>query len=146
MSDGTGGEDLWMLVYGSASPTPMGEFDLRALLEVSRRNNATLGVTGMLLYRDSNFFQVLEGAEQVVGDLYARIAADQRHRGAHVFLRRQIAQRLFPSWTMGLRTDADLAEEHQRALDVVVREARDSRDSHARAVAKLMQVFERMTA
>ncbi len=36
---------------------------LGSLLETCRRNNTAAGVTGMLLYKDGNFMQVLEGEE-----------------------------------------------------------------------------------
>ena len=65
---------LITLIYGSAAVDPFTEPELIALLEKSRANNQSLGVTGMLVYRDGNFLQVLEGeAEQVDTD---RIVAD----------------------------------------------------------------------
>jgi len=69
------------LVYVSSATLPFSGEDLRALLATCRENNAELGVTGMLLYKDGNFMQVLEGDEQAVRGLYARIAADPRHGG-----------------------------------------------------------------
>ena len=39
----------------------------------------------MLLYKDGNLMQVLEGEESAVRALYAKITADDRHRG-HMIL------------------------------------------------------------
>ncbi len=89
--------------------------DLRVLLATSRKNNAELGVTGMLLYKDGNFMQVLEGEEVAVRRLYARIAADPRH-GSEITLQEGFSEgRQFPDWSMGFR---DLNSPEERATPV----------------------------
>ncbi len=72
-----------------------------AILEVSRRKNAERNITGILLYKDGNFLQVLEGDEEAVTSLYRTIERDSRHKGLVLIARRKIAQREFPDWTMG---------------------------------------------
>ncbi len=57
---------MFFLVYVSSATRPFSGEDLRALLETCRKDNAELGVTGMLLYKDGNFMQVLEGDEDAV--------------------------------------------------------------------------------
>ncbi|MEO7414184.1 MAG: BLUF domain-containing protein [Opitutaceae bacterium] len=94
---------LFHLVYASSATVPFPEADLRALLEVSRRKNSLVGVSGMLLYRDGNFMQVLEGEEPVVRGVHLRIARDPRHSGLLTLLQGAVAERSFPNWTMGFR-------------------------------------------
>jgi Sensors of blue-light using FAD. len=48
---------MFFLVYVSSATRPFSREDLRVLLETCRKNNAELGVTGMLLYKDGNFMQ-----------------------------------------------------------------------------------------
>ena len=52
--------DLIHLVYVSVATKPLAREELLALLAVARRINEPLGVTGILLYVDETFFQVLE--------------------------------------------------------------------------------------
>ncbi len=66
---------MFFLVCVSSATRPFSGEDLRALLETCRKNNAGSGVTGMLLYRDGKFMQVLEGDEGTVRALYEGIAA-----------------------------------------------------------------------
>ncbi len=66
---------MFFLVYVSSATRPFSGEDLRALLATCRKNNAELGVTGMLLYKDGNFMQVLEGDEEAVRGLYEKIPA-----------------------------------------------------------------------
>jgi hypothetical protein len=94
---------MHFLVYVSSAVTPFSGSELVDLLKKSHEKNATLGITGMLLYKDGNFMQVLEGEEEVVRTLYTRIAGDPRHRGLHTLLQRPLAERQFPDWSMGFR-------------------------------------------
>ena len=101
---------MFSLVYVSSATLPFSGEDLRALLATCRKNNAALGITGMLLYKDGNFMQVLEGDEGAVRGLYARIEADSRHRGEITLQEGFTEGRQFPDWSMGFR-DLNAPEE-----------------------------------
>lgn len=95
--------DLHRLIYISSGRRKFGDEELRDILDVSRTNNAEIDVTGMLLYLDGNFLQLLEGGRDDVEALYERIALDKRHSGAIVLSRAEVAERSFPDWAMGLK-------------------------------------------
>jgi hypothetical protein len=103
---------MYQLVYVSSAERLFTRQELLQLLEKSRVNNTQLGITGMLLYRDGNIMQVLEGEEAVVLHLFERISRDSRHKGVIVLLREQGTERMFPEWTMGFR-DLDSPEVRQ---------------------------------
>ncbi len=92
---------LFRLMYVSSGVRMFNDEELAELLAVARRNNAQLGITGMLLYLDGNFLQVLEGNESDVRRLFATISRDVRHRGLIVLLSQPIETRAFPDWSMG---------------------------------------------
>lgn len=71
---------IYQLLYVSGAVGRPTEEEVEQILAVSRRNNAELGVTGMLLYADGAFIQVLEGEESTVKTLSHRISRDPRHR------------------------------------------------------------------
>lgn len=98
---------MFHIVYASSATEPFSESALKTLLEKARLRNQTLGLTGMLLYKDGNFMQTLEGEEEAVTKLLASIAKDPRHKGVLVLLRRTSKERIFPDWTMGYRNLAD---------------------------------------
>jgi hypothetical protein len=91
---------LLRMFYTSTASTPMAAQDLEALLAQSRASNARQAISGALLYHDRSFFQVLEGPEPAVRELWAKIERDPRHHALHVFLEQQPAGRLFAEWTM----------------------------------------------
>jgi hypothetical protein len=94
---------MFSLVYISSTVRTLSASELGDLLEQSHKNNAALNVTGMLLYKDGNVMQVLEGEEPVVRALYAKIGRDPRHRGLLTLHQAPIAARQFQDWSMGFR-------------------------------------------
>jgi FAD-dependent sensor of blue light len=96
------------LVYVSSATQLFSEEDLKALLHQSRGKNARLGLTGLLLYKDGNFMQVLEGAEDAVLGTYAIIQGDPRHHGILELTRQQIQEREFGTWSMGFKNLKDV--------------------------------------
>ena len=95
--------DMISLIYVSSAAQPFSDQELVDLLEVCNRKNRLVRVTGMLLYKDGNFMQILEGPEDAVRALYSRIEIDPRHRGAIKLLDETIAERDFKNWSMGFR-------------------------------------------
>ena len=100
---------LISLIYVSSAQVPFSNRDLSALLETSRRNNALIDVTGMLVYRDGNFMQAIEGEEQTIHRLQDKIERDPRHGGLITLLTQRIEARQFPEWSMGFRNLSDPA-------------------------------------
>jgi hypothetical protein len=79
----------------------MEEAELLELLEAARVRNGELGITGLLLYAEGNFIQVIEGAPDGVELLYRRIKRDPRHRRFTPLLDHMIESRNFEGWQMG---------------------------------------------
>lgn len=102
---------MFSLLYVSSAVKPFTRQQLLQLLEHSRANNAQLNVTGMLLYKNGNFMQALEGEEAAVRSVHKKIGADTRHRGMLVLLQRHQHARDFSGWSMGFR---DLNSEQAR--------------------------------
>ena len=94
---------LSTIVYVSSAAPGFQQEELNDILTSARRNNAFSGVTGMLLFAEGNFFQVLEGPDKIVEETFSRIKLDSRHTGIIMLLRTAIEERSFPDWTMGFR-------------------------------------------
>jgi Sensors of blue-light using FAD len=94
---------MYFLTYVSAAVSLFTNEQLRDLLVVCERNNRRDEITGLLLYKDGNFMQVLEGTEAVVRQAHERIASDPRHGGLITLLQGPQGERQFPDWSMGFR-------------------------------------------
>ena len=92
-----------ILLYVSSAVKLFSDAELLELLEKARKNNTAMDITGMLLYQDGNFMQLLEGPEEAVKTLAAKIMLDPRHCGFLKLLERHTDQREFGDWKMGFK-------------------------------------------
>ena len=95
---------MYHLMYVSYATQNFTDSDLTDLLIKARKNNGSLGITGMLIHREGNFIQVLEGEEQAVKRLYEVIKADNRHDGVIIMSDCEIQERQFENWAMDFRS------------------------------------------
>jgi len=102
------------MVYVSSVSRALDEVDFGQLLTAARTNNERNDITGLLLYKDGNFMQAVEGPDEAVNDLFDRIRRDSRHHGVLMLLKEQIQERRFPNWSMSMKK-VDQLNEEQRA-------------------------------
>jgi hypothetical protein len=95
--------DLHQLVYVSIATRDFDENDLRDILQVSRKNNAEQGITGLLLISKRNIVQVLEGAKEPLKQLLEKIRRDPRHRQVTILSFDPAPKRSFKDWSMGYK-------------------------------------------
>ncbi len=95
---------LKQLIYISSATRLMCEADLTLLLNRSHQLNNKHAVSGMLVYCDGSFIQVLQGSDESLDTTFARIQRDPRHHHCQVLLRQPIAYRLFEGWYMGFKS------------------------------------------
>jgi hypothetical protein len=91
---------LTQLVYKSVATERMPKSKLYKILVQARAKNKMAGITGLLVFVDGNFLQVLEGAPEAVAKLLKTISADPRHKDVSVIFEASVEQRTFPSWQM----------------------------------------------
>ncbi|MBD1384934.1 BLUF domain-containing protein [Mucilaginibacter rigui] len=89
------------IVYISTAVKLMHENQLLDILHNARLHNAALNISGVLLYSEGTFIQVLEGKDSVIDALYSRIQADQRHKNVIKLIDEPIAEKSFSQWLMG---------------------------------------------
>ncbi|RYY32138.1 MAG: BLUF domain-containing protein [Sphingobacteriaceae bacterium] len=89
------------IIYISTSDKLLNDFELAELLTVSRENNKAVDVTGMLLYAEGTFIQVLEGHKDDVQYIYKKVLNDYRHRNITELANSSINKRNFENWAMG---------------------------------------------
>lgn len=92
---------LERVVYISQSTNPdPALISLAEILAASDRNNRRDSLTGALLVSGGRFLQVLEGAQQDLNRMLAKLEDDPRHRHMRVLSRTRVDDRLFGQWTM----------------------------------------------
>ena len=119
----TNSDRLFHLGYVSTETGDLGSSGMVELLTEARRINTSRDITGLLLHRDRSFYQVLEGAKDVVRQTFDSIEKDQRHTAIDVLFEGEVDEREFPDWQMGfLNLDGVDIETLQGYSDFLSRE------------------------
>jgi len=92
---------LYHLGYVSTAAVDFSDEALIALLGEARSANTDRDVTGLLLYREGSFYQVLEGSEAAVMATFRDIEGDPRHKEVRVLFNGETDAREFADWQMG---------------------------------------------
>jgi hypothetical protein len=99
---------IFQLAYLSKASPGFNEIaDIDEILKVARSRNKGAEVTGIMIYREGWFVQLLEGDAEKVKQIYGSIASDIRHRNLSLLVRQRSPERIFPDWSMAFyRLDA----------------------------------------
>ncbi len=91
---------MYQLIYISKSVLYFSKQDLDKLAAKSSVSNQNLGITGMLMYIDGEFMQLLEGNKSDVEQLMHQIHQDERHYSLNIIKEEYLEQREFSNWAM----------------------------------------------
>jgi hypothetical protein len=127
-------KDLIELSYLSEAVSDMSFLGLMGLLESARALNQKSGITGILLYDNQQFGQVIEGERADVIKAWRRIQDDKRHHRVELLEIREITERNFPDWLLRFYGGETLTQDYP-ALSEMVR----SMDKHSLALMNKMR-------
>lgn len=94
---------LSQLVYVSTRKPNCTQEEIDNILAACKKNNPPLGITGVLLYNDEKFIQLVEGEAKVLMTLYDKIKTDDRHKNCMMISYSPIKEKSFPSWHMATK-------------------------------------------
>ncbi|WP_422079616.1 BLUF domain-containing protein [Ulvibacterium sp.] len=90
----------YQITYRSEAVCDVTDSIISDILEISKRNNAKLDITGCLIYKENFFLQILEGEEDLVRKLYFTIKGDTRHENVETLHEGHSEERMFTKWDM----------------------------------------------
>lgn len=88
------------IVYTSRIASEINNSDIEQIIEGSREYNRSADITGLLAFNKQHFLQVIEGPEDKIDMLYAKIASDKRHSDVQKVYEATADKRLFEEWSM----------------------------------------------
>ncbi len=115
------------ITYISKLAHPLSIKEVEAIGIISSQNNKRNNVTGLLVYFEKLFFQVLEGDDKEVDRLYAKIGKDSRHADIlRLKTEYGISERLFPSWSMKMINLDNNVDDLMRPIKILLRTVLES--------------------
>jgi hypothetical protein len=91
---------LERLLYRSKATNTLGSLHLFNMLSEARAKNASLGITGHLLYTEEVFVQCIEGPPEAIASLWESLQRDPRHYDIELLARGPLENRRFTDWSM----------------------------------------------
>jgi hypothetical protein len=91
---------LISLTFVSTPTLPFSFLGLSRLLCHIYLNNQTNDITGILIFKDNQFTQILEGQESSVEKIWLTIQKDERHTDLQLLSKESIEMRSFMKWSM----------------------------------------------
>lgn len=92
---------LRRIIYTSQALEPFSKRDFLDMLHESRAYNSIDNISGVLMYGNGTFIQIIEGEQENVNDLFTRILRDSRHKEVKLILDSFVDSRYFSNWAMG---------------------------------------------
>ncbi len=103
----------YSICYVSTATHSLSQEEVDAVLNITEQKNNQQNVTGILLHNLGHFFQVLEGEEKHVKELFhTKISVDPRHFEITTIYDKHVAEPLFSGYDSKfniLKTPEDLA-------------------------------------
>ena len=127
-------KDLVELSYLSEAVSDMSFLGLMRLLESARAFNQQNGITGILLYDNQQFGQIIEGERANVMKAWKRIQDDKRHHRVELLEIREISERSYPEWLLRFYGGETLTRDYPALTEMV-----GGMDKHSLALMNKMR-------
>ncbi len=95
----------YVISYVSTADPNLSKKEAKRLLEDAALFNNREGINGVLLCSETNFFQLIEGEEEKVKDLYSIIEKDSRHQNLIKFIDKPLAKPPYEGYASGFITN-----------------------------------------
>ena len=92
------------ICYTSIYTENISAFNLEMLFHKTRLNNNNLNIKGVLVAKNNCFFQILEGPDYILENLYSTIKNDKRHYEINEVLNTYISSYSFENFGTGYNT------------------------------------------
>ena len=98
---------MQQLIYVSDKANNYNKSDTIDILVAARKRNMERAITGLIVELDQSFYQILEGNQSDVEDIFQLIKTDSRHYNLRVLYQQPVLKREFGEWAMGYANNID---------------------------------------
>ncbi len=129
----------YTISYVSTSNPDLSDTDITHLMDYVRAHNCLLDITGILIYSDGNFLQVIEGNKETVKGIFEKIKKDLRHYNIIKILDKEIDGSSFSDYHSSFTVISD----HNGPIELqkFLEKEKLSNPEHFKSIAYLTQKF-----
>lgn len=107
---------ILQLLYKSRAAALFQPSEVEQILQKSQDANSHRAITGLLLFSEGHFLQLLEGPEEEVRRVYSKIVQDERHTNVETLIENSSGERRFGSWSMAYANQEKVSESWLESL------------------------------
>jgi len=129
----------YAICYVSTAKTYLSRTEISRILSSSETSNNQEDITGLLLYSEGNFFQIIEGNREQIMELYKCIENDPRHFNLIKLFGKEVHNEAFDGYKSDfISEDTRYSSErlHNYALYLEILD-----DATKKAVANILKAF-----
>lgn len=135
-------KNIFQLVYISRANENLCYSDLERILESARTHNRRNDITGLLVFKDEYFLQILEGEQSRVKETFDRIVLDRRSSQARVLSESFSETRIFNRWPMAFH-DADIDPNMNALMNDLFATATNRSKKEKKTIFNILETFRR---
>lgn len=95
----------YAISYISTANLELRDHTISDIMDRTNEFNKSHDITGILLYNERSFFQLIEGEKKIIKDLYEKITEDPRHHDIIKFLEKPVSRLPFDGYMTDFITD-----------------------------------------
>ncbi len=133
----------YIISYVSTVSANVSNTGIKDLMNFVYSHNNNIGITGILIHSEGNFFQILEGDEETVRMMFERIKKDPRHYNIIKMLDKKIDANSFTEY----HTPFTIISSHNShsELHKFLQKEKINNPEHYESISYLIQKFMNLT-
>ena len=128
-----------IISYVSTARKGLLDSDIEDLMNYIKLRNDFLDITGILIYSEGNFFQILEGQKDVISLVFEKIKRDTRHYNIIKMLDKEINRKTFSEFNFSYTVISN--RQSQEQLKQFLKKEKNTNPEHFKSISYLAMKF-----
>lgn len=128
----------WLYISSCTLARDDCDFQVQHIVNVSKRRNADMAITGALIFSGDHFLQRIEGPPDSVAAVKGSILADPRHSQIRTLAEGFVEERAFDGWALAYGARSQYVE---TAIAKGLKRFDESEQSGAEHFLRLLRIF-----
>ncbi|MCK8522202.1 BLUF domain-containing protein [Aquimarina sp. D1M17] len=133
----------YVISYVSTINPQVSDMNVTELMDHVKHRNTDLEITGILIYSEGNFFQVLEGEKDIIHSIFNKIKNDTRHYNIIKILDKEIEDHSFSKYHSSFTVISN--HYSHRELQLFLEQQKKDNPEHFQSISYLTQKFMKLS-
>lgn len=132
---------LKTICYVSSAKQNLSIIDQQFIFDQTLKKNTSLDISGVLVFNEGNFMQIIEGENDKISILYDKIKEDSRHHNIIEIINNPVKEKLFEGFETGYAVINNLKGLYSLQVYLNLLNQSNIRKSHLKLVSNIIKKF-----